>query len=799
MITKNTNNQNISPEFIENLRNGSPLLPKLLVNGIELVCIIDEITVEKGSIGGDTFEIGCAVGDVLTATLRDVDIELKGKRLDYQLGMLVGEEYEYISLGVFNISEAPRSRNIVNLTGYSSIIFDTGRVFDKELIESNLLSDIITAVSNQLHSNIIVDPSINTAVRIENMPPEMTLYQAIQFIAFVCGGYAVNDNLGNVLIKQFAKETNLDVDGTLMTNLPQIEQRPFTLECIGCEVIKSTVNEQGEEENYSEYFAFYQDVLITHNNDVITDHEDNEISLIISTDIDNATLKISSDFLTKELFLANWSSILGYNYYPATIPLAIGDPRLEAIDVLNVTDVDEQEYTVPCHRITHTYRGNFTSTIVAVQSTLEDREIATSLPISSKLEKIERTAVTYDALQTATDLIRGGLGGYVVMTPGENGYPEEILIMDTPDKNTAVNVWRFNQGGLGHSHSGYDGPFNDIALTQDGKINASMITTGIINANLIRAGIIQDNSGLNYWDLARGLLVTERGKIGDFDVSTSGLEYSNSGSIETLFTIDGNGWKYLKRRPYSGYGYKNSGIGINYDSNSTPYLSFYEKYNTSSINDTKEVGSIIAYNYFDYGKGGIDIFAEGEASLSLVDNATLLGKEVHIGTNNGETTSYKAYIKNNEVYISTNFVVNGTKSRKAKTDNYSDRLLYCYETPTPLFGDIGEAVIDEDGFGFVDIDDIFSETVADKVEYQVFLQAEGEGSCYIAKKTPRYFVIQGTPGLKVAWELKAKQKDYENIRLEQAKNELDEYENIVDDYDSLIENYVAEQEELIYG
>ena len=225
--------------------------------------------------------------------------------------------------------------------------------------------------------------------------------------------------------------------------------------------------------------------MVTHNDDSITDHNGNKIVVSTQVDIENAILKISSDFLTKELFGTNWTNIIGYSYYPANIPLAVGDPRLDATDVLNVTDVDGQEYIVPCHRITHTYRGNFTSTIVAVQSTLEDREIATSLPISSKLEKIERTAVTYDALQTATDLIRGGLGGYVVMTPGENGYPEEILIMDTPDKSTAVNVWRFNQGGLGHSHSGYDGPFNDIALTQDGRINASLITTGILNADVL--------------------------------------------------------------------------------------------------------------------------------------------------------------------------------------------------------------------------------------------------------------------------------------------------------------------------
>ena len=123
------------------------------------------------------------------------------------------------------------------------------------------------------------------------------------------------------------------------------------------------------------------------------------------------------------------------------------------------------------------------------------------------------------------------------------------------------------------------------------------------------------------------------------------------------------------------------------------------------------------------------------------------------------------------------FTATGTKSRLVETDNYQDRLLYCYETPTPLFGDIGEAILDEDGICYVDIDDIFSETIASKVEYQVFLQKEDSGDCWVADKQPHFFVIKGTPGLKVAWELKAKQKGYETQRLEQYSLDLDEYEN----------------------
>ena len=94
------------------------------------------------------------------------------------------------------------------------------------------------------------------------------------------------------------------------------------------------------------------------------------------------------------------------------------------------------------------------------------------------------------AIKAATDLITGGLGGYLVIGTNANGEPEELLIMDTPDKSTAVNVWRFNKNGLGHSSNGYNGPFSDLALTADGKINASMILTGYLVANFIKGGTL---------------------------------------------------------------------------------------------------------------------------------------------------------------------------------------------------------------------------------------------------------------------------------------------------------------------
>lgn len=382
------------------------------------------------------------------------------------------------------------------------------------------------------------------------------------------------------------------------------------------------------------------------------------------------------------------------------------------------------------------------------------------------LEVVPTTSMMESAIQYATDLIRGGLGGYVVMTPGENGYPQEILIMDTPDVNTAVNVWRFNQGGLGHSHNGYNGPYDDIALTQDGRINASMITTGIINANLIQTGTL--NADL----IQSGIM-----KLGD-GPNLARLELYDGGTKTGELSSDG-ALTFYSSRGYTYY-YKDIDFWEN-DSSSYPE-------NALSISSQPASGSWHGSSTF----GLIETRSELEIRTPYQSSICLFSTPCSAAPN--------AYvlIKGNTEFRS-DLTVWGTKSRRVETDSYSDRLLYCYETPTPLFGDIGEAVIDEEGLCYVDIDDIFSETIADKVEYQVFLQAEGEGSCYIAEKTPRYFVIKGTPRLKVAWELKAKQRDYENIRLEQGDIELDEYETRLKDDNQLYETFIKEQEDILYG
>lgn len=157
--------------------------------------------------------------------------------------------------------------------------------------------------------------------------------------------------------------------------------------------------------------------------------------------------------------------------------------------------------------------------------------------IMAEVEKKTENMVTRSAMEAAVDhatrLITGGLGGYVVFNLNADGQPEEILIMDAPDTATAVEVWRFNKNGLGHSHSGYGGPFSDVALTADGQINATMITTGVLLATLIKAGVLSAaNNDANYWNLETGEFMLKSDGASNGIVYKDGKLHINASDID---------------------------------------------------------------------------------------------------------------------------------------------------------------------------------------------------------------------------------------------------------------------------
>lgn len=133
--------------------------------------------------------------------------------------------------------------------------------------------------------------------------------------------------------------------------------------------------------------------------------------------------------------------------------------------------------------------------------------------------------------------------------------------------------------------------------------------------------------------------------------------------------------------------------------------------------------------------------------------------------------------------------IDGGKARAVKT-TYGTTTLNAVESADALFEDIGEGVVGEDGVCYIYIDPILLDTIDTKCNYQVFVQAYGEGNVYPVERTETYFIVNGTPGLKFGWRLTAKQRGYENYRLE-----MIDYENPEQDYlDSLREEEIFKED-----
>lgn len=190
------------------------------------------------------------------------------------------------------------------------------------------------------------------------------------------------------------------------------------------------------------------------------------------------------------------------------------------------------------------------------------------------------------AKKEATDLINAGINGFVVVNKNE------ILIMDTADKNTATKVWRWNVNGLGYSSTGYNGEYN-TALTMDRKMVLNELTCEGINAMLINAGILKSLNGESWINLnsgdaqITGSLITKNGNQ-YVKVSSGGITFQDSHKEEQLLRIASS--YYSSNRDINGVNFSSGLYG--------DYMRF-SNVPTSDLTSGWDSSDIQEYIFFD--------------------------------------------------------------------------------------------------------------------------------------------------------------------------------------------------------
>lgn len=488
------------------------------------------------------------------------------------------------------------------------------------------------------------------------------------------------------------------------------------------------------------------------------------------------------------------TQLIGFTFRKADITHA-SDPSIEAGDVAVIFDSDGNAYPIIISRTTFS-TGGAQKTISVAQTPARNSSARYSADVKNYIAAHKAVRAEKSARELADASIRAQLnagGGLYLTTETETDAQQQVKTIyyfhNNPNKSESDRQIKFSDAGIAVTANGTepDPPEGTgvtwYGLTVGGDMLVNLLsTTGFLfdwakGGDLTLGGanntngrlFIEDAYGqeIGRWtndgiQLLKGLINLGNG---NFVADTNGAVTAKSLTADDYVYVDGNNNSYLKIPTGSGsnsncYAELKQG-GATFVSKEDTVHIYTDNSNFRGLFLTKTSGSSNAYSGLQTG-GFISSDGNGFCHFG--------GTQFSVYP---DTSHYIAY-SGGDLSILGSLTVNGNnyKSRVFPTKDYGDRHLYCLETPTPMFNDIGEGTIGDDGYCYVTIDPIFAETISSN-QYQVFLQKYGEGDAYIFDRKSSYFIVSGTPRMKFAWEIKGKQADFIQFRLENAFAEVD--------------------------
>ena len=692
------------------------------INITDADVVIDSFNIDRFSCIGNKLEIGTATSAQMTVNLDNYDgrfngILFEGTELFVEIGIANWTQssptVNWIPCGYFTPDEQPRSLKIITI-----------HALDRMMRFDATMPTLTPWVTQS--GDVMTDSQGNIIYFVSNVQFPVTVQNLVKRVALLCG-VPFNQSL-----------TSFPNYNYTIASLPTLQQqvtcRNLIQWCAGIMGANAWIDWTG-----SLRFSWYgasTGYTSTTANRFSSDLNEDDITItgVQYTNTQGVTIVSGTDDYAIDL-TGNYLAAAGI----ATILPNIKNARNGFTYRPFTASVINAPYLWPMDIITFNKDGtNYTSAVTNVNFGINS---------ATALESKGETA------QTNSGTAPSGV-------TKEQGF----LIEQAYEATTALDQ-SLNQEGIFNRLT--DNGETQGLILYDGKVylNASYIQTGTMVADFIKGGTLA-LGGLNNTNGVLQVLDAIGNVIGTWNKDGVSIE---KGSIDIRHYISATNNNYIK---------------IAYNNSSS--INMYSLTNSGN----HEVTSIYSpAQYIIQGRDYNNTYENKATSTGIyIESNDILGQypQIVLKKTSGAdsltiTTQYIDWIQDSAPYIEvryknsartgvwlyTDFYATGTKSRLVSTDQYSDRLLYCYETPTPMFGDIGEGKIGEDGLCYISLDAVFAQTVVTQ-QYQVFLQRYGEGECWVRERKSGYFIVQGTPGLAFGWEIKAKQRDYDQLRLERA-------------------------------
>lgn len=797
------------------------------------------VTIEDSVSESDTFTIGGAVINKLTLVINNIydefsDYDFTGAEIIVRAGLkLPDNTIESFRKGFFTVDEAKYNGSIITLS-----CLDNMSKFDTPYSESTLaypatLAEIVRDACTKCDVTLQSYTFPHSDYTVQSRPDDeaTTFREIISWCAQIACCYARCDTLGRLVLdwyntSVFESEDKLD-GGRFDSSNPYAS---------GDTADGGTFNpwSNGDDydgddfdnlKNFHHIYSNYSvdiatdDVVITGVKVVVpveSEESSNEYATY-QTGTNGYVISVEgNDLIQGEdgATIAGWigTALIGLRFRSGSVSHS-SDPTIEAGDIAYLTTRKQNSYPF---LVSYTKFSNGSSQTTECIAETPARNSATRFSASTKnyvefRKNLKQQKTQFEeALDELDQRIENSSGLFTT----EEEQPNGSIIFYMHDKPTLAEsqiVWQMTAEAWGVSTDG--GKTFNAGMTVDGDTITRILTATGVNADWITTGKISSVNGRVYFDLDNS------------ELRCSHLVSENTGAGEDMNAIIGRSF-FGGATETSGYqnigftvhktnlsrygvalspGDENIMPGVYSGANGMTYASYVRNGDggMAGISITQK-GFLVLSSHHPYSEAQdilSNTWAESNYSNSRMGNIIIAPRyNVDGSVYNGWGVIYingNADFRNGIEAAS--LTVTGIKNRSITTDNYGDRLQYCYEMPSPMFGDIGEAVTDENGECIINIDDIFSETVSTNIEYQVFLQKEGSGDIWVSEKNENYFVIQGTANLKFSWEIKAKQKDYEYERLETKRSPYS-FDLITPEimYEMELNQLIQEQEVALY-
>lgn len=779
------------------------------------------------------FQIGSAIINKATFTINNIygdydAYDFIGARVEYKVGLDVGDVTdEVIKKGKYVISNATYNGQTISIEAYDYLYF-----FDIPYVHPNVtypatIDAIVRAMCTEVGVTLATlnFPHKNHVIQKAPSSQQVTYREVLSWCAQICGCFARCNNEGQLELKWYPQSDLTTVmsgldgghfdssnpyssgdtanggtfnpwstgyvfdSGSLNWNynvhlINSIYSQTMSVDDVVITGIRATIKVEGEDE---EDEGSSEKTVTVGQSGYVIDISGNEFLTIDNVDDVLAWLGVQ---------------LIGFTFRKASVTHA-SDPSIEAGDCAIVFDRHRNAYPIVVS-VTRFTSGNTQSTVSAAQNPLRNSAARFTAETKNYVDlrsRLQNEKTTRELMETQlADAVANSNGLY--LTTETVGNATKYYLHNKPLlAESAIRIQVSSAGITVTSDSGA----HWYGLTASGDMITHLLSATGINADWINSGAISISDGNGnetfYANTATGVVRINAKQIkinsssiaSQSDITALSNQISSKVSAgDIASTINQTAQSVLinaSKINMSGFvefsDLSTSGSStINGDNVSTGTISA----TSSRFKIFLNLGQIQIYgnNNTNYcvilDSAHIDLDAPKQGSqyyatftrMEQVDDNTI-GGQFYLHSYGSAKFDFTNVNFVHDASISGNFTVSGTKNREVDTDDYGKRLLYCYETATPYFGDIGSCVIGSDGYSYIQIDPILLETISND-DYHVFLQKCGSGDCYVERKERSYFVVCGTPNLKFSWELKAKQCDFDQRRLEDSSNDCTIYE-----------------------